>query len=70
MKKKLKSMLKTLIIVMLALSLTGCWNRVRIEEILQHELDIMRRYGHPAALLMLDLDKFKQINDQFGQSCW
>ena len=27
MKKKLKSMLKTLIIVMLALSLTGCWNR-------------------------------------------
>lgn len=46
--------------------LTGCWNRVRIEEILQHELDIMRRYGHPAALLMIDLDKFKQINDQFG----
>ena len=46
--------------------LTGCWNRVRIEEILQHELDIMRRYGHPAALLMLDLDMFKQINDQFG----
>ena len=46
--------------------LTGCWNRVRIEEILQHELEIMRRYGHPSALLMLDLDKFKQINDQFG----
>ena len=46
--------------------LTGCWNRVRIEEILQHELDLMRRYGHPAALLMLDMDKFKQINDQFG----
>lgn len=46
--------------------LTGCWNRVHIEEVLQHELKIMRRYGHPAALLMIDLDKFKQINDQFG----
>ena len=46
--------------------LTGCWNRVRIEEILQQEMARMRRYGHPAAMLMLDLDKFKQINDQFG----
>ena len=46
--------------------LTGCWNRVRIEEILQQEIARMRRYGHPAAMLMLDLDKFKHINDQFG----
>ena len=46
--------------------LTGCWNRVRIEEILQQEMARMRRYGHPASMLMLDLDKFKQINDQFG----
>ena len=46
--------------------LTGCWNRVRIEEILQQEMERIRRYGQPAAMLMLDLDKFKQINDQFG----
>lgn len=46
--------------------LTGCWNRVRIEEILQQELASLRRYGHPAVILMLDLDKFKRINDQFG----
>ena len=46
--------------------LTGCWNRVRIEEILHQEMARLRRYGHPAALLMLDLDKFKQINDQYG----
>ena len=46
--------------------LTGCWNRVRIEEILQQEMARMNRYGHPAALLMMDLDEFKKINDQFG----
>ena len=46
--------------------LTGCWNRVHIEEILRQEMARLRRYGHPAAMLMLDLDKFKQINDQFG----
>lgn len=46
--------------------LTGCWNRVRIEEILQQEMARMRRYGHPVTLLMLDLDNFKRINDQFG----
>lgn len=46
--------------------LTGCWNRIRIEEILQQELARLRRYGHPAVILMLDLDKFKRINDQFG----
>jgi diguanylate cyclase (GGDEF) domain/hemerythrin-like metal-binding domain len=46
--------------------LTSCWNRVRIEEILTQEISRMHRYGTPASMLMLDLDKFKQVNDQFG----
>lgn len=46
--------------------LTGCWNRVRIEEILQQEMARMRRYGHPVTMLMMDLDNFKNINDKFG----
>ena len=46
--------------------LTGCWNRVRIEEIIRQELERLKRYGHPASILMLDLDNFKQVNDRHG----
>ncbi len=55
-------------ILMMAMKdrLTGTWNRVRLEEEVQKEIDRSERYGHPASLIMLDLDFFKQINDQFG----
>jgi diguanylate cyclase (GGDEF)-like protein len=33
---------------------------------LASELARRQRYGHPLSLLMLDLDHFKQINDQWG----
>ncbi|MFV0449165.1 MAG: diguanylate cyclase [Vibrio sp.] len=55
-------------ILMIAMKdrLTGIWNRVRLEEEVQKEIDRSERYGHPASLIMLDLDFFKKINDQFG----
>ncbi|MFI9652242.1 diguanylate cyclase [Guyparkeria sp. LHSS19-1] len=46
--------------------LTGLINRMHFEKILSHEHDRVRRYGHPAALIMIDIDHFKQINDDFG----
>lgn len=46
--------------------LTGLHNRRRFEEDLERCLDLARRYRHPLALLMLDLDGFKEINDQQG----
>ena len=46
--------------------LTGIWNRVRLEEDAQQEIARLERYGHPASIIMVDLDHFKQINDQFG----
>ncbi|RRQ24052.1 sensor domain-containing diguanylate cyclase [Guyparkeria sp. SCN-R1] len=49
--------------------LTGLINRMHFEKILAHEHDRVQRYGHPAALIMIDLDRFKQINDQFGHPC-
>jgi diguanylate cyclase (GGDEF)-like protein len=46
--------------------LTGLKNRRRFEEELRVELARSHRYGTPGALLMLDLDHFKQVNDTLG----
>jgi len=47
-------------------SLTGLKNRRRFEEDLRTELARSHRYGTPGAMLMLDLDQFKQVNDTLG----
>jgi diguanylate cyclase (GGDEF)-like protein/PAS domain S-box-containing protein len=46
--------------------LTGLWNRRRFEEELEREIGRANRYGERAALLYLDLDEFKQVNDRLG----
>ncbi|AHF05332.1 hypothetical protein MARPU_00765 [Marichromatium purpuratum 984] len=46
--------------------LTGLPNRRRFFAELQRELDRIRRHQTPAAVLMLDLDHFKRINDNHG----
>ena len=48
--------------------LTGAWNRRRLEEALINEMDRLRRYDHPLSLLLIDIDLFKKINDQFGHA--
>jgi diguanylate cyclase (GGDEF)-like protein len=47
-------------------ALTDLPNRRAYEERLRHELARSRRYGHPLALCLLDLDGFKAVNDQLG----
>lgn len=48
--------------------LTGIWNRRFAEQRLNDIHQQSRRYGHPYTLLLLDLDHFKQINDQHGHT--
>jgi diguanylate cyclase (GGDEF)-like protein len=47
-------------------SLTGLKNRRRFEEDLRSEMARSRRMGRTGALMMLDLDYFKQVNDSLG----
>ena len=46
--------------------LTGLFNRRFMEESLERELLRGDRNGQPVALIMLDIDHFKQFNDTFG----
>jgi diguanylate cyclase len=46
--------------------LTGLFNRGYLQSRLQAELERGRRANAPIALLMLDLDTFKGVNDQLG----
>jgi diguanylate cyclase (GGDEF)-like protein len=48
--------------------LTGLKNRRRFEEDLRAELARSHRYGVTGALLMLDLDHFKRVNDTLGHA--
>jgi diguanylate cyclase (GGDEF)-like protein len=48
--------------------LTGLYNRRAYERILGEHIARGERYGHEGAVLMLDLDEFKQVNDTLGHS--
>jgi len=43
--------------------LTGLANRRRFEQELSREAERMARYGAPGAVLVIDLDNFKEVND-------
>jgi diguanylate cyclase (GGDEF)-like protein/PAS domain S-box-containing protein len=47
-------------------ALTGLFNRRRFEQELDRHIAHGRRYGMDGALLLLDLDDFKRVNDEFG----
>ncbi|MBW7657246.1 diguanylate cyclase [Hydrogenophilus thermoluteolus] len=46
--------------------LTGLYNRRRFAELLEEKLNEALRQRRTAALLLFDIDEFKQLNDTFG----
>jgi len=49
--------------------LTGLPNRTLLSDRLGQELRAVRRDGGACALLLLDLDRFKEVNDALGHDC-
>ncbi len=46
--------------------LTGVYNRRFFDERLQRELDRAKRYGREITLTVMDIDHFKEVNDNLG----
>ncbi|MDO9600319.1 MAG: EAL domain-containing protein [Azoarcus sp.] len=49
--------------------LTGLSNRYGLEARLDHAIANARRHGKQLAVMFVDLDRFKTINDSFGHAC-
>ncbi|MDY0123703.1 MAG: diguanylate cyclase [Sulfurimonas sp.] len=46
--------------------LTGIYNRRRVEEFLQIEMEVAKRHSQPLSLILVDIDHFKSVNDTYG----
>ena len=46
--------------------LTGVWNRRYLELTLRKEIERAQRFGRPLSTLMIDIDRFKRVNDRLG----
>jgi len=48
--------------------LTGALNRYALEELLEREASRSERYAHLVGFLMIDVNRFKEVNDRFGHA--
>ena len=49
-------------------SLTGLYNRHKLQESLNTEVERAKRYNRPLSIIMIDMDGLKSINDTFGHA--
>lgn len=48
--------------------LTGLYNRRSLESLMQREVAIAERHRQTLSLVMIDMDKFKEVNDTYGHA--
>lgn len=46
--------------------LTQLANRIRLDRVLDEQIELANRYGTPFSVILLDVDHFKQVNDTHG----
>lgn len=46
--------------------LTQLVNRIRLDQVLGEQIELASRYGTPFAVILVDVDHFKQVNDLHG----
>ncbi|NPA66035.1 MAG: GGDEF domain-containing protein [Epsilonproteobacteria bacterium] len=46
--------------------LTHLYNRVKLKDLMQHEIDFSKRYSIPLCVALIDIDHFKYVNDTYG----
>lgn len=48
--------------------LTGLYNRRHLDLVMRRELSFAQREGHAVGVILIDLDRFKELNDTFGHA--
>lgn len=66
MRQKLYATTKKLRILSAIDPLTGINNRLQLEKVIKHKMKSAKEQNHLLALLFIDLDNFKSINDHLG----
>jgi len=61
-------MKEVFMIVVLYLGLTSIANRRRMTSILSNHISLLNRYNKEVSLILIDVDRFKSINDNYGHS--
>ncbi|MCF7891177.1 diguanylate cyclase [Candidatus Bipolaricaulota bacterium] len=46
--------------------LTGVYNRRHFSSVIEEEIERSHRYNHPLALMMIDINNFKEVNDRYS----
>jgi diguanylate cyclase (GGDEF)-like protein len=63
---KLKALNKELARLAVTDTLTGLFNRLKTDEVLDREFQRSLRFGQPFSVILVDIDKFKHVNDTHG----